>query len=213
MRVSFRSVFLAAVVSLAVVAIAIATAAAAPLERTVNESYIGAVTFESWDSTGSIVTDVTLWAAVGTITDTFTGVSNVSNLSMQITVYDNNVGIYLAFFQGQAQDFQFDYRNNLSAAHLTAIVPMYDLYWSSYTDYSVDLQWTARGRPVRNKQDGVQHQPGNITIIQHYTTVGQDCTCSGTVSDGTTNWTPEATEMSNLQNIIIETTATGQKQR
>jgi hypothetical protein len=86
-------------------------------------------------------------------------------------------------------DSDFEVGKTLDWATLNTTVEVYDFLSDSYFDVFVDLTWTATSDPVRSTIILHDKSPGLI-FSQKMTGRGRVAETTGSVSDGTTNFTP-----------------------
>lgn len=206
MKARFAFILMTAALLLAMFAFMTVASEAATRTRYAVTADRGIADFTSYDATGYIRTEVAIFAVDAAVFDSLAGKSTEHQLNVDIGVYDEYHGVCLIDAHGMTNDFQFDLKNNLSSAHLTAKVAL--LNWWEPMDVDVDLQWNASDRIQRTAQDSIQHSPGIGTVIRHTSWLFQPCVCFGTVSDGTTNYTPNSETFSGLERAVEEVTLT-----
>ena len=89
-------------------------------------------------------------------------------------------------------DGDFQARNDLTSATLTTTVNVYDSVSDSFFDVFVDLAWTGTGPLDRFHGKGHYQDPPGCITYEHFNSTSRSTEVSGSVSDGTTNFTPEA---------------------
>jgi hypothetical protein len=185
--------------------IPLATAAAAPPQSTDQAIVLRQATehafaqFSPIGRSGCVRTEVSVYAA-----DLFDqqppGPPDKRSLLLFIRIfqYDDCRGILLH----NAEDFQFQELDNAAfkvsnsptPARLTTSLTVFDSAMSASLNLNVDLTWSVvdRPRPIR---DTIHFElaPG-CNVTAHVSNAGRLATVSGTVSDGTTNFSPDPGE-------------------
>jgi hypothetical protein len=116
----------------------------------------------------------------------------VSTADAFIGKFNNCTNTTLLYASGGTDNPTFQINKDLLSASLSATIPVTDTVSGNTFSVFVNMTWTSTG--------GIQHQ----IITQHYRTQGftinshsnadiRDAIASGTVSDGTTNYTPSGT--------------------
>lgn len=120
--------------------------------------------------------------------------------SLQIYRYDRcqNQPLMEAYGRKELTNSEFKFSGNLDSATLRTTVPMYDYVTDSTFDVWVDLTWTGTGE-IHSSRDHYNDQPSpgchvNRILVEEY----RSASASGTISDGTTNFTPEPADQANL---------------
>jgi len=153
--------------------------------------------FSSLDPSGCITTDVTV-AASDIFNHNPPGPPNVfSGTFIFISQYDfctDTLLLDASGFNLSLGDKDFQAPGNLTSARLTATINVYDFVSDSNFDVFVDLAWTATSPLSRF------HENDHFVVSPHCKSFGhvidtfRFAQASGIVSDGATNFTPEATE-------------------
>jgi hypothetical protein len=96
-----------------------------------------------------------------------------------------------ASFDGSiaSSDFQIDQK--LNSAQLTTTVTVFDYFFGTSYPVSVALTWAATGPPSRYNNHFHFHAPG-FNVNQYSSGISRPAEAAGAVSDGTSNFTPEA---------------------
>ena len=127
--------------------------------------------------------------------DTFANVDGTqsgtsSEAFVSIGQFNNCTGETLLFASGATSNAEFQVSNTLASASLQATIPVSDESGNPLFDVSVNTTWTATGPIMRQNQSVHFHTKGLIDNL-HLNAALRDATASGTVSIGTTNFTPE----------------------
>lgn len=121
--------------------------------------------------------------------DGFT-VNNSSGADIFIGQFDNCTQTVLLQAVGSTFSSTFQVSKNLSSASLSATIPVFDaVSGNPLFNVSVSQTWTATG-PLSIESSTSHFHTKGFTINSHFTGRFRNATASGTVSDGTTNFTP-----------------------
>jgi hypothetical protein len=96
----------------------------------------------------------------------------------------------------------------LDEAQLNTIVPVFDEISGRSFDLNVDLRWRATGPLSRQQTITHFHTPG-CRVNSHSQGISRPAEASGTVSDGTTDFTPEASLSASLDSVKSGTVVIG----
>jgi hypothetical protein len=178
-RVGVLAGFLLAISALVAPATARAASGAATIVK-----FNGPSAFATFDSTsGDIETFVIV---VGT---------QPAGASPQVTViinqFDLNTGTTLLSASGSTSTATFQLGPNLSSATTSATVPLTDTVSGDSFNVEVNVAWTASSPLMHQNNTTVTHTP-SVTMVFHSTALLRNADASGTVSDGTTNFTPSS---------------------
>jgi hypothetical protein len=117
-------------------------------------------------------------------------------LSIQLFRYDicQNQPLIDAYGRKELTKSELKYSGNLDSATLRTTVPMTNADF----DVSIDLTWIGTGE-INKLQTHYNYSPSpgchiNLLLQEEY----RSASASGTVSDGTTNFTPEPADQANL---------------
>jgi hypothetical protein len=122
-----------------------------------------------------------------------------SLISIQLIRYDicQNQTVMEAYGSKQLTKSELNYSGNLKSATLKTTVQLF-AYPNSTLDVSIDLTWIGTGEITKSQYHSTgSPSPGchtNLLIQEKY----RSASASGTVSDGTTNFTPELADQANL---------------
>jgi hypothetical protein len=95
---------------------------------------------------------------------------------------------------------QFQIDNKLTTASLTATIEVFDFVSGTSFPVNVSVSWTGVGETFSVKQRSHQTFPG-FKINKRFDGTGRHGVASGTVSDGTTNFTPQPALVAELGSI------------
>jgi hypothetical protein len=88
----------------------------------------------------------------------------------------------------------FEVSSQLTSAKLTTSFNVHDFVSNSNFDVSVDVTWSDAG-PLVSSRDNIHFDFGSgCKGVTHFSDLSRLANVSGTVSDGATNFTPEATQ-------------------
>jgi hypothetical protein len=149
--------------------------------------------FDSLDSANCIDTAVYVFAEVGkSQSPPGPGISGVITYGF-ISKYDycGQTQLLGASFYSAIPSSDFKLDENLNSAQLTTTVSVFDYISGTSFPVSLALTWTAAGPAIRNNFGFHVHAPG-FTANEHDNGVTRVADATGTVSDGTTNFTPQA---------------------
>ena len=155
--------------------------------------------FSSLDETGCVITDV----YVDTLDYGFKNppgpAEKASYVYMTISKYDVCTGESLLYAEGFTSlgESELQVSSKQDRATLTATVNVYDWASDSSFDVWVDLTWTGSGPLSRQKTHNQYKVPG-CHIVERFTSMSREAQASGTVSDGSTNFTPEPSWWANI---------------
>lgn len=194
---------LLAVVSLAFILLALAPPARAAGAETLHFSFRGQTADAFFSSTqGCVVTDVGVFAADGRIKTGPGGPEVASMAATFISQFDVCTQTQLLAADGFAElapgEFQID--AELTAATLTATIEVFDFVSGTSFPVDVDVSWTGFGDTFTVKDRFHQRAPGFKANFRFDGTF-RDATAAGTVTDGTTNFTPEPAVFAQLGSV------------
>jgi hypothetical protein len=123
--------------------------------------------------------------------------------TVSISSFDFCIGSYLSgFASAPAQTFQID--DALNSAQLDATVPFCDFVSGSCFDVAIDMTWTATGTANRNINTVRSFFGFGSSILTHSLDLGRAATATGSVSDGTQNFTPHPSTFGNAYMISAD---------
>jgi hypothetical protein len=193
------------VVSLAMVLLALALPARAAGAETLHLSFAGQTadaTFFSTDPSGCVSTEVFLLVTDGRSRDG-TGQPEVASTALIIVSQaDLCTRTELVAADGTAvlAPGQFQIDGQLTAASLTATIEVFDFVSGASFPVDVNVSWTGVGETASAKVRLHQTFPG-FKVNQRTDRTFREATATGTVSDGTTNFTPEPTASAELASV------------
>jgi hypothetical protein len=190
--------------ALALSALVTATPASSAGAETTHFSFKGAVAeaaFSSVDPSGCVVTDLFLFGLDGRRREGGDLVRE-SMAGMSIRKVDVCTDTQLVIAGGSspvpAPAFQIDSR--LRAATLNATLEVFDFVSLTSFPVEVSVSWTGTGAIRREKQHFQVKRPG-LKANFRFDGLTRDATASGTVSDGTTNFTPEPAVFADMYSV------------
>ena len=184
---------LLAVVSLALVLMALALPARAAGVETQHVKFKGQTAQAQFSSTqGCVQTDVFVVASDGLAKLDPGGPEAVSGGETFISQFDVCTQTQLRTAFGFAvlapDEFQID--QQFTAASLTATIEVSDSVSGASFPVHVSVRWTGFGDTFRDAYTTHEEEPG-FKVNSYFDGTFRQATASGTVSDGTTNFTPE----------------------
>ena len=170
------------VLLLALVAIACSTPAhAAAAGKATVFKFHSLTAFADFDSTSGCIE--TFAEVDGTQSDTS------PEADVYIAQFDNCTGTLLLEAFGSTFNPTFQVGGKLASASLSATISVFDDVSNTTFPVSVSMTWTATG--ALSHEIGSQHfHTKNFIENFHFNDTFRDASASGTVSDGTTNFTP-----------------------
>jgi hypothetical protein len=166
--------------------------------------------FTSFDSTGCIRTDVVVFAGSAKIKDTGSplDVEPMVNVTYAVNDICNFVVLRSGFGSTNVINFQMD--SGLVAAHASATVPVTDDQNGTTIYLYVDLDWSGFGDILTLRvKDFVDTPPFSVKMRAKGSYRG--ATVSGSVSDGTTNFTPAGSLLLGEFQVLSEGSVTIQR--
>lgn len=211
MTTSLKRAAVSLVVSSAAVIVPAATASAALPNLPAGASDRGPLVnanFETIDPSGCIVTDTFVSANSGIAQShpTTDEAGPVSDVGVSVYKYDactdyasliDAAGLVTTLPVGA-----FTVSNQLSDAHLVADVPLDDLVSGSTFTVHVDVTWTGTSTISRNHSNTNDLYSRNCHVLNRWKGSGRTADAAGTVSDGTTNYTPALTHDAEIGYVI-----------
>ena len=147
--------------------------------------------FSSWDESGCVATDVSVFTRDETFQNPPGRPSENSFVYLTIYQYDYCLGQQLRSAEGfawiGANDLQV--AKKLGSATLSTSLSLYDWTSDTYFDVYVDLTWNATGPAVKEKSQYRSHAPG-CKYHSRFQGTFRSAEVYGTVTDGATNYTP-----------------------
>jgi hypothetical protein len=96
----------------------------------------------------------------------------------------------------------FTVSNQLTTAHLVADVPLDDLVSGTTFTVHVDVTWTGTSAITRNHSNTNDIYSRNCHVLNRWKGSGRTADAAGTVSDGTTNYTPTPSNNGEIGYVI-----------
>jgi hypothetical protein len=193
------------VVSLALVLMALALPARAAGAETLHVSFDGLTadaSFDSLDPSGCIGTFAQVLADDGHFRTGTGPLEKAATATIAFSQFDDCTQTLLVAAEGFAVlapgEFQID--DKLTAATLTATIEVFDAVSGASFPVDVNLSWTGVGDPVITKDRFHQTFPG-FKVLKRFDATARPASASGTVSDGTTNFTPEPASFAQLASV------------
>lgn len=186
------------VLMLSLVAFAFLTSAprahAAASGSTTVFRFHGLTAFAAFDSTSGCI-------------ETFAEVDGTqSNMGPEADVliaqFDNCTGTLLLEAFGSTFNPTFQVAKNLTSASLSATISVFDFVSSNTFNVPVNMAWTSTSTIMNEVQTFHIHTKG-FTENFHLTATFRDASASGTVSDGTTNFTPSPSVFAQIASVKV----------
>jgi hypothetical protein len=166
--------------------------------------------FTSLDFTGCIQTDVVVFAGSSRIKDTGSPPDVEPMVNVTYSVFDicNLVLLRSGFGSTNVVNFQMD--SGLVAAHASATVPATDDQNGTTINLYVNLDWSGVGDILNLRvKEFVDTPPFSVKMRAKGSF--RDATVSGSVSDGTTNFTPAGSAVSATLQVVSQASVTIQR--
>lgn len=159
------------------------------------------VGFDSLDPSGCVDTFVYVEGVNGTVKET--GQPTASSLAVVvIDQFDFCTSTELLFAQGEATlaagEFQID--KMLTTATLDTTIEVFDEVSGTSFPVDISVSWTGVGATTTQKDHFQIHGP-DFKVNSRFMGTFRDATASGTVSDGTTNFTPESAVFADMGSV------------
>jgi hypothetical protein len=182
----------------------VATPASAAGAETLHFSFKGQTAdafFSSVDPSGCVFTEVGVFAVDGRVKET--GHPAVSSEAfIFISQFDACTDTLLLAADGSATlapgEFQID--QQLTTASLNTTIEVFDFVSGTSFPVDVSVSWTGVGATFRIK-DHFQIKTPGFKVNSRFDGTFREATASGTVSDGTTNFTPEPAVFAELGSV------------
>jgi hypothetical protein len=148
--------------------------------------------FDSLDSANCIDASVYVFAQTGKSQSPPGPGTSGAWMDLFISKYDYcaQTQLVAASFDGPISSSDFQTDQKLNSAQLTTTVTVFDYFFGTSYPVSVALTWTAAGPAGRQNNHFHYHAPG-FTVNEYSSGVSRLADAAGTVSDSTTNFTPE----------------------
>ena len=139
--------------------------------------------FDTLSPDGCIETTVSVDGSQNTVNNQRTSVADIF-----INQYDNCTGTILLAAEGSTLAPDFQVRNDLTSAALNTSISVTDFVSGNTFNVSVNMTWTSTSATSHELSTFHLHTPG-FTENAHFNADFRTANASGTVSDGTTNFT------------------------
>lgn len=158
--------------------------------------------FSSIDPSGCIVTDVNVYARDEKFQNPPGPGVPSSWVYLYVFQYDFCNDVQLFYGEGftYLADTDFVASNRLDRASLETTVSVYSYTTDSYVDVYVDLSWAGSGGISRQNSHFHSHVPG-CNINSRFKGSFRSAEASGSISDGSTNFTPEPSWYANIFSV------------
>ncbi len=148
--------------------------------------------FFSTDASGCVGTFVSIFANDGSFKETGMPKTVESGASIFIDQFDSCTQTSILFGVGivtlAADEFQID--KKLDSAMLNTTIEVFDFVSNTSIPIDITLNWTGIGGSFRSKGHFQAMTPG-FKVNSHFDGTQRNAEASATVTDGTTNFTPE----------------------
>ncbi len=111
--------------------------------------------------------------------------------------FDFSTDTYLEFAFGSTSTATFQVGSQLSSATLSATIPVTDEVTGHTFNVSVSVNWTATG-PIQSEQSTLHFHTKGFTENDQFNAKLRDAQASGTISDGTTNFSPSPSDFAQI---------------
>jgi hypothetical protein len=192
------------ILALALTALTVTSVSGAAGASTLHFSFKGQfaeAVFDSVDPSGCVETFVFVEGINGTVKEA--GKPAVSSTAViTIDQFDFCTGTETLFAVGEATlaagEFQID--KMLTTATLNATIEVSDFVSGTSFPVDVSVSWTGVGATTTQK-DHFQIKGPDFKVNSRFMGTFRDATASGTVSDGTTNFTPESAVFADMGSV------------
>jgi hypothetical protein len=156
--------------------------------------------FYSTDSSGCVITSVAVFANDNRYNYGPGGPEALPLLTVLLSKWDECTGTLLLEANGQAvlEGHQSD--KQLTAATLDTTIKLFDFVAETPVPVSVNIAWTGTGATVTQRSHNQIKLPG-FKMNSRFSGTFRNATAVGTVSDGTTNFTPEPATSARLGSV------------
>ena len=187
MKTSMFKLFVVVILFLAGVSLIGAAQAGSPVYHFTGE-YANAL-FSDYDGIGCVVNEVYIFAGENVSHTPPARRAGMSEALVQIAEYDLCAQELLSLKQGYTllPDSAFQVANKIESATLAAMIEVLDELGEP-SHVTINLTWTATGPIVRTKSSSYTHAP-DCKINTHYNGTQRVASVSGSISDGTTEFT------------------------
>jgi hypothetical protein len=154
--------------------------------------------FQSTDPSGCIVTDIRVFATQHYFQSP--PGPGISEPFVSLDIFQNDVCTGVRLFQasgGTTANIDLQVNRHLNRATLSAIVPVFEGVSQTFLELDVDLAWTAVG-PRTNQNHHEHFKSPGCHMMFRSSGVFRSAEASGSISDGATNYAPEAALVANI---------------
>jgi hypothetical protein len=193
------------VVSLAVALLALAVPARAAGAQTLHVSFDGLTadaSFISQDPSGCVSTFASVTADDGHFRTGPGPLEKAATATIVVSQFDDCTQTLLVAAEGFAvlAPGQFQIDSKITAASLTATIEVLDDVSGASFPLDVSVRWTGVGETFSSKERFHQTFPG-VKVLKRFDGTARRASAAGTVSDGTTNFTPEPASFAQLASV------------
>ena len=160
--------------------------------------------FDSFDTTGCIETSVFVGGSeslqLSFTTPQGGAPQQMPNMFVEISQFDNCTGFLLVNVFATSPVFDFHLAGDLSSATLTASLATVNEVTNTPLNLDVTMTWAGTGSTTRQATPSHFSAPG---LLVNGIVVGfnRDATATGTITDGTTNFTPTPSTSALVSNV------------
>jgi len=171
-----------------------------PSVQIFSEHFRGQAAEAFFESTsGTVLTDVFVHAD-----NTLSGnTASSAEAFVEISQCDLSTGmpVLAAFGETSLTGSVFQVNTSLTSGSLNATIPVFDFVSGSGFNVTVAESWTGSGPLARFIMTSSFHTLG-FTNVEHINATSRNATAAGSVSDGTTNFTPNPSTFADLASVI-----------
>jgi hypothetical protein len=165
-----------------------------------TDGSVGA-TFSSSSPDGCVRTDV--FVAAVEVKNQGNAAQQSPFAALSLSEFNNCTNTQLLSADGQANTAGFQFDRQLRTATLITTLPVTDFVSNTTFNVALDLSWTGTGDVVRQTGHTSHSRSPGFNVYVHSNGTSRTAIASGTVSDGTTNFTPSATTDASIAFITI----------
>jgi hypothetical protein len=202
---SLRYVTAASAIVVAAFALAISANPAHAASDTFHFSVKGQLAeayFSSSDPSGCVITSVAVFTDDNRYNSGPGGPETLPLLTVQLSKFDQCTGTLLLEANGQTVPEELQTDKQLTAATLDTTIKLFDYVSETPVSVSANIAWTGTGATVTQRSHTQYAAPG-FKMDSRLSGTFRDATAIGTVSDGTTNFTPEPATSARLGSVQI----------
>jgi hypothetical protein len=154
----------------------------------------------STDSSGCVITSVAVFTDDNRYNYGPGGPEVLPLLTVLLSKFDQCTGTLLLEAGGQAVPEELQTDKQLTTATLDTTIKLSDSVSGNSVPVSVNIEWTGTGATVTQRSHNQIKLPG-FKMNSRFSGTFRDATAVGTVSDGTTNFTPEPATSARLGSV------------